>query len=169
MAGMGGGLRRELRLLVPPVVFFLIAFNLLALTAALARPGENGVFTYAAASIAALICGKAVLIADYLPFFDRYPHRPLIWNVLWKSMLYVAITGAIRLAEQMIRGWLGNRHLGGGIEHAIAAFDWRSFVVVQLWLTVLFLIYTGFAELMLAVGRDKVARLFFGPVEARDA
>jgi hypothetical protein len=42
-------------------------------------------------AIAALILGKAVLIADMLPLINRYPKEPLIYNVTWKTMIYLAI------------------------------------------------------------------------------
>jgi hypothetical protein len=35
-------------------------------------------------AVAALILGKAVLIADMLPPINRFPNKPLIYNVAWK-------------------------------------------------------------------------------------
>jgi hypothetical protein len=31
--------------------------------------------------IAALILGKSVLISDMLPFINRFPERPLVYNI----------------------------------------------------------------------------------------
>jgi hypothetical protein len=161
---------REARHALPPMVFFLVSFNLLVLTVALIARGESGDLpSYAAATVAALVCGKAVLIADKLPFFNRFPDRPLIWNVIWKALLYVAITVLFRLIETMIHGWLYDRHVGAGVEHALAGFAWPRFLIIQLWLAALFLVYTLFSELVLTFGRERMMRLFFGPVESPGA
>lgn len=162
-----GPVAREIRRLIPPTLFFLVAFNLLALTGELARPGGSASwFTYATASVAALVCGKAVLLADNLPFLNRYPSRPLIWNVVWKAAIYMAVTLLIRLAEHLIRGaW----HRDGlSAELAEAGFSWTHFALIQLWLGVLFLNYCAIGELMRALGKGRVLRLFFGPVTPAD-
>ena len=43
-------------------------------------------------AVAALILGKAVLIADMLPFINRFPHKPLIYNIAWKTVIYLLIS-----------------------------------------------------------------------------
>ena len=37
--------------------------------------------------VAALIFGKAVVVADILPLINRFPNKPLIYNVAWKTSL----------------------------------------------------------------------------------
>ena len=37
-------------------------------------------------AVAALILGKAVLLADMLPVINRFPDKPLIYNVTWKTI-----------------------------------------------------------------------------------
>ena len=39
-------------------------------------------------AVAALILGKAVLVADMVPMINRFPNRPLIYNVAWKTLIY---------------------------------------------------------------------------------
>lgn len=152
--------------MVAPFVFFLAAFLLLALTARLAgAPG--GLLTFAAAIVSALICAKAVLIADRLPFFNRFPDRPLMWNVVWKTLLYTLLTSLIRLIEHGFEDWRADPHMGAGAEALISQFSWTRFTMIQLWLAGLFLVYTAFRELADVVGRDRVRRIFFGPMEPR--
>lgn len=163
--GRGGWLARELRHMLPPFLFFLFAFNLLALTAHLSgAPG--GLMHAATAFVSALICAKAVLIADAMPFFNRFPERPLIWNVVWKTLLYSLITTFLRLLEHGFEAWRADPHLGEGVAALEAQFTWAHFTMIQLWLAALFLVYTAFRELSEVVGRDRVRRIFFGPMEA---
>ena len=37
--------------------------------------------------MAALLVAKVVLITDALPFVNRFPEKPLIYNVVWKTAL----------------------------------------------------------------------------------
>jgi len=37
-------------------------------------------------AVAALILGKALLLADMLPVINRFPDKPLIYNVTWKTI-----------------------------------------------------------------------------------
>lgn len=55
-----------------------------------------------AASVAALLIGKAFLLADKLPFFHRYAGHPLIDNVLWKTALYFVVTLTLHLPERLV-------------------------------------------------------------------
>lgn len=160
----GNLLVREFRHMLPPTIFFLIAFNIIAMTAILMARTGNDTITFATASFAALICGKAVLLADKLPFFNRFPDRPLMWNAAWKAALYTLVTAVIRLAEHLLRAATGDYGFAVGVEHALSELSWQRFVVIQLWLAVLFLSYSVFSELLWVLGRDRMRRLLFGPL-----
>jgi hypothetical protein len=160
-----GTIVHELKSVVPPTLFFLIAFNLLVLTVALMAQGQGGsVVNHAAASLAALVVGKAVLVADHLPFFNRFPEKPLIWNTLWKAGLYWLVTLAFRLVEKLLSAAAGDNGFSAGVTEEVAAFAWPRFWAVQLWLVILFVIYAFVRELVRALGRDRVVAMVFGPL-----
>src|SRR5688572_29882844 len=79
MIGLRERVRHELRQLIPVTLFFLVSFQLLALTKALML-GAYGirVTTFFGALVAALVVAKVVVIADHLPFVNRFPDKPLI-------------------------------------------------------------------------------------------
>jgi hypothetical protein len=161
---------RELHHMLPPTVFFLISFNVIVLTIALISDGTAASLpSHAAASLAALVCGKAVLIADAMPFFNRYPEKPLIWNTAWKAALYLAVTLILRLAEKLISAATGEYGFASGVEHEVAGFEWPRFWAVQLWLAILFLAYAGFGELTRELGRTRIIQMFFGPASRQAA
>jgi hypothetical protein len=75
---------------VPPTIFFFVALHIVALIRALMLKGTGlAPMTTVSVAVAALILGKAVLIADMLPFINRYPDKPLIYNVTWKTLIAV--------------------------------------------------------------------------------
>ncbi|MEL6217398.1 MAG: hypothetical protein AAFR79_02860 [Pseudomonadota bacterium] len=161
---------REFKHMLPPTVFFIISFNVIVLTVALlAEKAGAGWGAHAAATFAAMVCGKAVIVADKLPFFNRYPDRPLIWNVAWKTALYVAVTFLFRLAEALVAAATGEYGFAAGLEHEVSAFSWARFAAIQLWLVILFFAYTAFGEVIGQVGRSRMIAMFFGPMEAAPA
>jgi hypothetical protein len=161
-------LRGELRTAAPPTLFFLVAFNVLALTVAMvANEGVASVATHVKVTVGALIAGKAVLLADRLPFFNRYPHKPLVWNVVWKAALYVAVTMALRLAERLVSAALAPDGFAHAFAHEAAAFDWPRFWAVQMWLAILFLTYSAFREAVGVIGRERALAIFLAPPDRR--
>jgi hypothetical protein len=164
----GSILKKELRELIPPTVFFMITFTLLLITEALVE-ADYGIDTieFGKAVIGALIVGKVLLIVDIFPFIDRYPARPLIWNTLWKTVIYNVAALIVRYLEALIGLWIDKGSLGAANDALFAEIHWPHFWLIQLWLAVLFLVYCGGAELSRAIGRDKLIALFFGPRPAK--
>ena len=50
-------------------------------------------------AVASLILGKAVLLADMLPMINRFPNKPLIYNVAWKTLIYLVMSALIHYIE----------------------------------------------------------------------
>jgi hypothetical protein len=165
--GVGAFLKKEVRELIPPTIFFMISFALLLLTQALVLK-DYGVdlFDIGQAVIGALIVGKVLLIVNAFPFVDRYPARPLIWNTLWKALVYNIAAILVRYLEAVIGLWIDHGSFGAANDALFAGIHWPHFWLVQLWLAVLFLIYCAGGELSRAIGREKLIALFFGPRSA---
>ena len=165
--GVAHKLKHEFLQVLPPTIFFFVAFNLIGLTSALLA-SQHGIEinSFAAATVGALLVGKVVLIADKLPFVNRFPEKPLIYNVVWKTVIYVLAALLVRYVEHVVR-FLGD-HGGviGATAHLFSEVVWTRFLAVQIWLVVLFLIYASMRELIRVVGRDQVLRMFFGRVRS---
>ncbi|MGC1952010.1 MAG: hypothetical protein WA970_05435, partial [Gammaproteobacteria bacterium] len=103
MSTIGSRLKHELVEAIPPAVFFFVAFHVIAFTRALMLE-QHGirVSTFMAATIAALIVAKVVLIVDLLPFVNRFPEKPLIYNVVWKTVIYLVAALLVRYVEHLI-------------------------------------------------------------------
>src|SRR5213596_4381202 len=89
-------LKEEFFKLLPPTIYFFVALHIVAFIRVLMLKG-TGIAPSSSISIAvaSLILGKAVLLADLLPMINRFPHKPLIYNVAWKTVLYWLISGFI--------------------------------------------------------------------------
>ena len=80
-------LKEEFFAILPPTIFFFVALHLLTFIRVLIAKGSNfQPLSTMSIAIASLILGKAVLIADMLPPINRYPNKPLAYNIVWKTL-----------------------------------------------------------------------------------
>ena len=69
---------KEINEALPAIVFFAVGFNLVVLTTQLILDDYGAQFAgFMVATAAALLVGKAVLVAKVLPFFRRFDNAPL--------------------------------------------------------------------------------------------
>ncbi len=159
-------LKEEFIALLPPTIFFFVALHLVAFVRVLMLSGTGvALGTSVSVTIAALIIAKAVLIADMLPFIDRYPHKPLAYNVLWKTTIYFLVAGFVHYLERLFDFW---REAGGWLaanEKLLAEIVWPHFWAVQIFLLVVISMYCTIRELVRVIGEDRARQIFFGPVE----
>ena len=158
---------REFLEVLPPAIFFLVGFHMLALTRSLMLR-EYGVHaaTAAGATVGALLVAKVVLIADSLPVINRFPERPLAYNVVWKTTVYVLAALVVHYLEHLVPLWWRLGDLGTANHRLLGEIVWPHFWVVQLWLLVLLFMYCAMRELIRAIGPREVRRMFFGPARS---
>jgi hypothetical protein len=162
MSNLGQKLKHELHELIPVIVFFFATFQLLALTEALMLKQYGiSVPAFLTATVMALVVAKVVLIADHFPLVNRFPDKPLSYNVVWKTAIYFAALVAVRYAEHFIHFWRRTGSVAGANRRMIEETVWPHFFVAQLWLLILLLVYCAFRELVRALGRERIIKLFF--------
>jgi len=170
MSKLSAKVKKEIGELLPPTLYFFITLHLIAFFRVLMLKGTGiALSTSASVTVGALILGKAVLIADLLPFINRYPDKPLVYNVVWKTTVYVLVAMLVHYLERLIDFW---REAGGfiaGNQKLVAEIVWPHFWAIQLLLVVLILIYCTMHELIRVIGGDKVRQIFFGPVQKPQA
>src|SRR5580698_2416271 len=98
-----------------------------------------------------------------MPFLRRFDHRPLIYPILFKTVIYTLLVFVARLIEALIHylvegGVLGH---GGFIADLVDRFSWAHFAAIQLWIFVLFLIYVGVSEVNQRLGPGRLRALLF--------
>ena len=160
-------LKEEFFKLLPPTIFFFVALHIVAFVHVLMLE-RTGISPSSSVSIAiaALLLGKAVLIADMLPIINRFPNKPLIYNVAWKTVIYWLISVAIHYVERLIEFWRQTGSFAAGNKKLLAEIIWPHFWAIQIILFVLIAMYCMMHELVRVMGREKVMRIFFGPMAA---
>jgi hypothetical protein len=168
MNSMFQRLKHELLSVIPPAVFFFISFQLLAFTRSLILKNYGiEVSTFVAATIGALIVAKVVLIVDLLPFVNRFPEKPLLYNIVWKTSIYLVAALIVRYGEHLFDFIRRYGDIAEANRRLLAEVVWPHFMIVQLWLLVLFLMYCTLRELIRVLGREQVRTMFLGPVKPK--
>jgi len=157
-------LKEEFFAILPPTIFFFVALHIVTFIRMLMTKGSHfEPLSTVSIAVASLILGKAVLIADLLPPINRYPDKPLAYNVAWKTTIYLVVAGVIHYLERLIDF---SRQAGGivpGNEKMLTDMVWPHFWAVQIILFVLIVMYCTAHELVRVIGKEKMLRLFFGP------
>jgi len=157
-------LKEEFFEILPPTIFFFIMLHIVAFIRVLMAKGSHfEPLSTASIAVASLILGKAVLIADMLPWINRYPDKPLAYNVAWKTFIYLLLASVIHYLERLIDF---SRQAGGlvaGNEKLLAEIVWPHFWAIQIIVFLLVLVYCTAHELVRVIGKEKMLRLFFGP------
>jgi len=160
-------LKEEFFKLLPPTIFFFVALHIVAFVRVLMLKGTGiSPLSTMSIAIAALILGKAVLIADLLPMVNRFPNKPLIYNVAWKTLIYLVMATLIHYVERLIDFWRQTDSFVAGNQKLLAEIIWPHFWAIQIILFVLIAMYCTMHELVHVIGKEKVMRIFFGPMPA---
>jgi hypothetical protein len=134
--------------IIPPTIFFAVGFNLIVFTQRTVLADDLFQFTgLMVATVAALVVGKAVLVANAMPFLKRFDNAPLIQPILFKTMVYWVFVFIARLLEGYIHYMIDQGRMVGFFRFLLGEFSWHRFVFVQTWILFLFLIYTTGSEL----------------------
>jgi len=149
---------------VPPTIFFFVGFNLVLFTKRLFL--VDYLIQYAGflvATTSALVVGKVVLVAEKMPILRRFDGGPLVFPILYKTIIYTALVFVARLLEALVHYLIEGGGVGHAlfVEHMLGEFSWAHFIAVQLWIFVLFLGYVTATELNELLGDGELSRIMF--------
>ena len=157
-------LREEIRELIPPTLYFFVTLHIIAFVRVLMLKGTGiTVATSASVTLGALILAKAVVLADLLPFINRYPDRPLVWNIAWKTAVYLLAATGLHYLERLIEFWRAAGGFIAGNEKMLAEQVWPHFWAEQIFIGLVIIVYCIMAELTRVLGADRMRAMFLGP------
>jgi hypothetical protein len=164
MSSVREKLRHELRELIPVTLFFLVTFELLALTQMLMLEQYGiRVVTFLTAAGGALVVAKVVLLADHVPFIRSLSGtgKPLVYPIAWKTGIYFLASLVVRCVEHIIHFWRSTGSFADANRQLVEEVVWPHVLGVQLWLLVLLIVFCTVRELIGAIGRKQMIDLFF--------
>lgn len=158
-------IKNEAMKAIPPTIFFFVILHIVALIRSLMIKG-TGVDLPVSGSIliTSLVLGKSVLVADMLPFINRFPDRPLMWNVVWKTLMYTLVALVVHYLERLYEYWKEAQGFMDANALLWASMNWPRFWAIQILLMTLIFMYCVIAELARVIGRDRLKVMFIGPL-----
>src|SRR5262249_42251923 len=141
--------KHEFLEVLPPTIFFFITFHIVLLDRALMlREYGLQLSSMAAATVIPLPLAKRMLLAAIVPFINHCPEKPLIYNVVWKAIIYVAASLFVHYLEHFIPLWWKTGSFTDGNRDLWREIVWPHFWAIQLWLVVLIFVYCAARELI---------------------
>jgi len=156
-------IKRELIEVLPPTLFFFVAFMVITISKRLMLEQYGIQFSgFVNAAVGALIVGKAILLADEIKFINKYPDKPLIYNIVWKTFLYLLVTLIVQYIEGIIPLWAKYHSVKIAIERGWDEIIWPHFWAVHIVFVFLLSLYVAFRELARTIGEKKFMHMFLG-------
>lgn len=155
------GWLRTVRHLLPPTLYFLVAFNLISFTTDLLVYSHwFRLSGFVLATTTALVVAKVVLVVDKVRLIDKFRGAPLIQPVLYKTFFYSLVVLIVRFLEKLAHFAFETGGFGAAFQREVETFSWHRFVAVHVWIFICFLIYVTASELNALVGDGQLRRLF---------
>jgi hypothetical protein len=101
-----------------------------------------------------------------MPLINRFPHKSLIYNIAWKTAIYLLISAVLHYLERLIDFWRETGSFVAANEKLLSVIIWPHFWAIQIILFVLIAAYCMVHELVRVIGKEKALRIFFGPMPA---
>lgn len=156
-------IKSEFLEVLPPAIFFFVAFIVITTTKKLILEQYGIHFSgFVAAAVGALIVAKVVLLADNIPFINRYPEKPLIYNVVWKTVIYILVAFIVRFVEFYLPLCWKYQDMSIALERLWEEIIWPQFWAIHMWLVFLFFIYVSFRELARTLGEERFIEIYLG-------
>jgi hypothetical protein len=162
-------LKKEFMEMLPPTIFFFIVFEIIVSVRLLIGAQTNGftMTTSATAVISALILGKSILIADALPLFKWFRDRRLIYNVLWRIVLYLSVVLLFQVFEELIPLIRKYDSVAAAFVHLMDEIHWSRFAATHIVLAVFLMFYCVFTAMISVIGHNRFVEAFFGRSKPR--
>src|SRR5262249_778349 len=106
-----------------------------------------------------------VMVVGILPFMEPFPQVPIIYNVVWKTFLYMLGALIFQVLEDAIPLLLK----GQSLAPALYQLWMPHFLSTQLSFIVLFLIFCTCRGLFHVIGPERAREIFLGTHASHDA
>jgi hypothetical protein len=148
----------------PPVLFFFVAFLLMAVMFKLlvARYAVVEFSAFAKAAILALIIAKAIALVDWAgsKYSPDLNHRRIV-VVTIKTFIYGFVVIVFGIGEKIFGAYRESHTLGDAISKLIADANVDHFLGMVLVISIVVFFYLAMQEIERAMGKGALFRLFF--------
>jgi hypothetical protein len=99
---------------------------------------------------------------DSLSISKKFSAQPLVYEVLWKTLLYTILVLLFRIMEEFIPLWLKYGDFGTALDNFAEEISWPYVWATQIMLIAFITLYNVFAAMNRHFGAANVRRAMFG-------
>ncbi|MEY4668400.1 MAG: hypothetical protein RL518_1099 [Pseudomonadota bacterium] len=163
-------LKRELRQIVNPVIFLFCMFEIVALTNWLLLESYSITPTHTFfAVIGALLGGKAIFVANQLPFLRIVQGKPVLLSVLWRSFVYALFCALFLAMEHVASGLLRHEEPLRSLGLLTSRLSLAHIAANAIWLFIALMLYNSYVEIDRHLGVGTLRRIFLTPAKGERA
>jgi hypothetical protein len=143
-------------------LYLYICFGAIILdrTATLRTVGV-GAMPWGLAAVKALVLGKFIMAGHMVHLGERYRNRPLIFPVLYKSVVFLGLVFAATVLEDVIRGLIKGETMVAALGELMGGHRLQIVTTcILMWL--ILLPYFAIREIGEALGEGRLKQMFFG-------
>lgn len=160
--------KEEARKLFVVTVFFAIGFSILNIHTRLLTAGSQiHAAPFIQSIIGGLIVAKVLLTVDLLPFVHAFPEKPLIHNIAWKSLLYIAVSVVVLYLDPLVKGLIRGDGFYPAQSRAWHALTLPRTWSIVIWFAVLLMVFVTMQELSHVIGKEQMKQIFLGDRKKR--
>jgi hypothetical protein len=163
MPGADKTVKHEVEKFLATALFFSTGFCLILVAERLVTRGSGiEIARFYRALYGGFIVAAILFVVDSLPFVHAFPGKPLIYNIAWKSSLYIAASLVYRYVEPLVGYLFQGMTLPAAASGALQEFMLTRRWAIEIWLAMLLVVYVTMQELARVIGRDRLREMFFG-------
>jgi hypothetical protein len=99
---------------------------------------------------------------EQLPFFDAFPHKPMIYNMGWKTSLYAVGAMGFLYAEPFVKHLVKGAGLYVSHRQAWHELTQPRTWATMIWMVVLPLVFVTMQEISRVLGEGQLKYMFLG-------
>ena len=154
---------REFRRFLVIFLYLWVVFGLLSIHKSIVLSQHHlDTEEHAFAVINAFVFAKVLLVGEQLKLGNRFSHRPLIYPVLYKCLVFTVVLIVFHVIESVAVGlWHGHTV----VESLPPFLGWnpRGLLAVGVMCFVLLVPFFGFREIARVIGREELRALILKP------
>ena len=140
------------------VIYFWVIFGVFTVFRALVLNDQNLIYHQGFAFINAWLLAKVVLTAEFFQVADNLKHKPLVYPIIYKSVVFCLILMCFYVVEETVVGlWHGKTVVASF--PAIGGGGWRGMLVVGSILFIVMIPFFAYRELARVLGREQLYSL----------
>jgi hypothetical protein len=142
------------------VFYFWLLFGVFTVFRSLVLNEPNLIYHQGFAIINAWLLAKVVLTAEFFQVADNLKHKPLVYPIIYKSLVFCVILMCFYIIEEMLLGMWHGKTIAASFP-AIGGGGWKGMMVIGSIFLNAMIPFFAYRELARVLGKEELHSLIF--------